>query len=218
MNKLFDFDSKNKHKTFLIGTDEAGRGPLAGPVVAAAVCFPKITNEIIRDLSLINDSKQLSHKQRESLFELIKKHAIFSIKEISVEEIEKINILQSSLKAMKYTCTEVIKQLHNEDIEIFVDGNKKIPNFNYQQTTIIKGDGTSASIAAASILAKVYRDNLMDEYAKKYPNYNFENNKGYGTKKHVQAILEHGVTPIHRQSFLKKILNNEKETQLTLGL
>ena len=215
MSKLFDFDRENKQSKYLIGTDEAGRGPLAGPVVAAAVCFTQITDEITTALAILNDSKQLSENQRVMLFDLIKKYSIFSITEISVEEIEKINILQASLKAMKISCENVIKQL-DENIEIFIDGNKKIPNFNYKQKTIVKGDGTSASIAAASILAKVYRDNLMKEYSKKYPEYNFAKNKGYGTKKHVQAILENGTTPKNRQSFLKKIFAKEEQTQLTL--
>ena len=215
MSKLFDFDKENKQSKYLIGTDEAGRGPLAGPVVAAAVCFTALTDEITNALEILNDSKQLSEKQRVMLFDLIQKYAVFSITEISVEEIEKINILQASLKAMKISCANVMKQL-DENVEIFIDGNKKIPNFDYKQKTIVKGDGTSASIAAASILAKVHRDNLMHKYAEKYPEYDFSQNKGYGTKKHVQAILEHGTTPIHRQSFLKKIFAKEEQTQLTL--
>lgn len=215
MSKLFDFDKENKQSKYLIGTDEAGRGPLAGPVVAAAVCFTALTDEITNALEILNDSKQLSEKQRVMLFDLIQKYAVFSITEISVEEIEKINILQASLKAMKISCANVMKQL-DENVEIFIDGNKKIPNFDYKQKTIVKGDGTSASIAAASILAKVHRDNLMHKYAEKYPEYDFSKNKGYGTKKHVQAILEHGTTPIHRQSFLKKIFAKEEQTQLTL--
>lgn len=215
MSKLFDFDKENKQSKYLIGTDEAGRGPLAGPVVAAAVCFTALTDEITNALEILNDSKQLSEKQRVMLFDLIQKYAVFSITEISVEEIEKINILQASLKAMKISCANVMKQL-DENVEIFIDGNKKIPNFDYKQKTIVKGDGTSASIAAASILAKVHRDNLMHKYAEKYPEYDFSKNKGYGTKKHVQAILEHGTTPVHRQSFLKKIFAKEEQTQLTL--
>jgi len=215
MSKLFDFDKKNKQSKYLIGTDEAGRGPLAGPVVAAAVCFTEITDEIIDALAILNDSKQLSEKQRSMLFDLIKKYTIFSITEISVEEIEKINILQASLKAMRISCSNVINQL-DDDVEILIDGNRKIPNFNYKQRTVVKGDATSASIAAASILAKVYRDDLMSQYAEKYPEYDFPKNKGYGTKKHVQAILEHGTTPIHRQSFLKKIFAKEEQKQLTL--
>ena len=206
MNKLFDFDKKNKSQKYLIG-----------PVVAAAVCFTDITKDIINKLELINDSKQLSEKQREYLFDLIKDNSEYSITPISVEEIEKENILRCSLKAMKISCENVIKKVGN-DIEVFVDGNRKIPQFKFFQRTIVKGDGKSASVAAASILAKVYRDNLMREYALKYPEYDFENNKGYGTQKHIGAILKYGTTPLHRQSFLKKIFERENEKQLTFEL
>lgn len=210
MSKLFNYDKKNKTSKFLIGTDEAGRGPLAGPVVAAAVCFPTIDNSIIKQLSLVNDSKKLTHTQRETLFEIIKKNSIYSITTIDVEEIEKINILQAALKAMKISCENVMKQLDAE-YEVFVDGNKKIPNAKFKQTTIIKGDGTSACIAAASILAKVHRDNIMIKYAEEYPEYDFEANKGYGTKKHIEAIKKHGITPLHRPTFLRKIFTPKIE-------
>lgn len=217
MNKLFGFDKKNKKAQYLIGTDEAGRGPLAGPVVAAAVCFPEISKDIIRKLELINDSKQLSEKQREYLFELIKENSVYAITPVEVEEIEKENILRCSLKAMKMSCEEVIKKT-GKDAEVFVDGNKLIRDFQFPQKTIVKGDAKSACIASASILAKVFRDNIMREYALIYPHYDFQNNKGYGTKKHVDAILKYGTTPIHRQSFLKKIFERENEKQLTLSL
>ena len=216
MSKLFQFDKKNKNATFLIGTDEAGRGPLAGPVVAAAVCFPEINKNIISKLELVNDSKKLSHKQREILYEVIKDNSIYSINEVGVKEIEQINILQAALKAMRISCEEVCHKL-NSDCEVFVDGNKKIPQFSVFQRTIVKGDSTSASIAAASILAKVYRDNIMCEYAKMYPEYDFESNKGYGTQKHIEAIKKFGVTPIHRACFLRKILAPKVE-QLELNL
>ncbi|MCR4880384.1 MAG: ribonuclease HII [bacterium] len=216
MNKLFNFDKKNRNSEYLIGTDEAGRGPLAGPVVAAAVCFPNVTKELAKSLELINDSKQLSENNREYLFNIIKANSINSITVIDVEEIEKENILRCSLKAMKVSCENIIKQI-KENAEIFVDGNRKIPNFKYLQRTIVKGDGKSASIAAASILAKVYRDRIMKKYALEYPEYDFVNNKGYGTPKHIEAILKYGTTPIHRQSFLKKIFERENEKQLTLN-
>lgn len=216
MNKLFNFDKKNKTELYLVGTDEAGRGPLAGPVVASAVCFPNITKEITQKLALINDSKQLTEKQREYLFEIIKEFSIFSITPIDVDEIEKENILRCSLKAMKISCENVIAQVSN-DIEVYVDGNKKIPDFKYKQKAIVKGDSKSASIAAASILAKVYRDRIMKEYALKYPQYDFENNKGYGTQKHIEAIIKYGATSIHRTSFLRKIFERENEKQLTLN-
>ena len=151
------------------------------------------------------------------MFDLIRDNSICSITQISVEEIEKENILRCSLKAMKISCEDVIRKIGN-DVEVFVDGNRKIPQFKYNQKILVKGDGRSAVIAAASILAKVSRDNIMKKYAIKYPRYDFENNKGYGTQKHINAILQYGVTPIHRQSFLKKIYERENEKQLTLNL
>ena len=219
MSLLFDFDKNNKTAKYLIGTDEAGRGPLAGPVVAAAVSFPDITSNILEDLSLLNDSKKLSHTQREKLFEVIKANSIYSIVSIDVDEIEKINILQASLKAMRLACNAVISKI-GTDVEIFVDGNKKIPTFDYKQKTIVKGDAKSASVAASSILAKVHRDRLMCELAKEYPQYFWTENKGYGTAKHVEAIRKFGSTPYHRQSFLKKILSkkNEESIQLKIDL
>lgn len=211
MSKLFDFDKKNKKAKFLIGTDEAGRGPLAGPVVAAAVVFKRLSPKIKKELEILNDSKKLTPKKRELLFDIIIEHSIYSIKEVDVETIEKINILQSALLAMKMACEEVIKNLDGE-CEIFVDGNKNIPDFKYKQTAIVKGDGTSASIAAASILAKVYRDRLMDKLDEEYPFYAWKKNKGYGTKAHTDAIKEYGITVYHRESFLKKFLNENNNT------
>ncbi len=215
MSLLFDFDKNNKKSKFLIGTDEAGRGPLAGPVVAAAVCFKDVTLEILELLDAVNDSKKLTHKKRAELFEIIKEHSVYSIKVVDVKEIEKINILQAALKAMRLSCEEVASQLDGE-AEVFVDGNKKVPNLKLTQRTIVKGDGTSASIAAASILAKVYRDELMCEYAKKFPEYGWENNKGYGSAKHIEALKKYGVTKHHRKSFLKNILLEFQPVQTKL--
>ncbi len=217
MNTLFSFDKDNKSLKYLIGTDEVGRGPLAGPVVAAAVCFVNLSDEIEEMLQNINDSKKLSHIQRTELCKLIKENAIYSIKSLDVKEIEKINILQAALKAMRLACLAVAEKLGDE-IEIFVDGKIRIPNLPIKQKTFVKGDGKSASIAAASILAKVHRDNLMCEYAKQYPNYDWQNNKGYGTKKHIDAIKKHGLTSLHRKSFLKKIIDSEKNLQLKLKI
>lgn len=217
MSKLFDFDIKNKSKNYLIGTDEAGRGPLAGPVVAAAVCFPVLNDEILKKLELVNDSKKLTENQRECLYDIIIENSINAITVIDVDEIEKINILQASLKAMKLSCEKIISKI-GVNVEIFIDGNKKIPNFKYESKTIVKGDATSASIAAASILAKVYRDRIMQKYSNEYPEYDFAKNKGYGTQKHIEAIHKYGILPIHRKTFLTKILNNEKSEQLTLKL
>ena len=217
MSLLFEFDAKNKTEKYLIGTDEAGRGPLAGPIVAAAVCFQTLNPEILALLDSVNDSKKLTHVVRENLSELIKKFSIYSIVSIDVDEIEKINILQAALKAMRLSCNNLANRLDGA-VEVFVDGKIKVPNLKYPQKTIVKGDGKSASIAAASILAKVYRDKLMCSYAKNYPEYNWENNKGYGTKKHIDAIKKFGVTPLHRKSFLSTILNKKTDVQMYLNI
>ena len=217
MSILFEFDAKNKTEKYIIGTDEAGRGPLAGPVVAAAVCFKELNSEILTLLASVNDSKQLTHTSRENLSELIKKVSVYSIVSVDVDEIEKINILQSALKAMRLSCNNVANELDGT-AEVFVDGKIKVPNLKYPQKTIVKGDSKSASIAAASILAKVYRDKLMCNYAKDYPEYHWENNKGYGTKKHIEAIKKFGVTPLHRKSFLSKILNLKTNVQMYLNI
>lgn len=184
----------------VIGLDEVGRGPLAGPVVAAAVCLPEIDPEsdLAKELSTLNDSKTLSHNERERLAGIIKSIAIYAIAEASVEEIDTINILQASLLAMKRA-----RQALNiaTPALLLIDGNKYIPQLKDSQVTVVKGDGQSASIAAASILAKVYRDNLMDKLAEEFPNYGWESNKGYGAPKHRQAIKDFGITAWHRRSF-----------------
>ena len=213
--ELFNFDIKEKKNSmplfnssgfdFIIGTDEAGRGPAAGGVWAAAVCFK---NDI--DYSLfekLNDSKKLSEKNRENLFDIIKNNSFYSIKSIDVEKIEEINILNSSLLAMKLAVEDVINQLNSTNTLTLVDGNKLIKNFNHQQKFIIKGDSKSASIAAASILAKVSRDNFMQEIDKIFPMYDWKSNKGYLTKKHIEAIKTFGACKYHRMSFLKNILD-----------
>lgn len=214
--KLFEFD-KSQGKKFLIGTDEAGRGPAAGGVFASAVYFPIITDELIENLSILNDSKQLSKKKREVLYDIIKKETINSTICIEVKEIEEINILNASLKAMKHAVEEVISKISNFDSKenlTLVDGNKFIKNFKYRQKWVIKGDSTSASIAAASILAKVTRDRYMEELDSKYPQYNWAKNAGYLTKEHLAAIDKYGLTEFHRPSFLKK--HFEKQKQLSL--
>ncbi len=212
--QIFEFDEfeKNSNRNlfyngydFVIGTDEAGRGPGAGGVYAAAVCFlNKNLSEILPEL---NDSKKLSEKKRAELFPIIKENSIYSIKKTEVEFIEKMNILNASLFAMKMAVEDVIRQLKNENVLVLIDGNRKIKDFKHNQKTIIKGDSTSASIAAASILAKVSRDNYMLELDKKYPEYDFKKNKGYLTKSHIEAIKKYGITPIHRKSFLKNFCN-----------
>lgn len=209
MNQLFEFDKIYKN---VIGTDEAGRGPAAGGVFAAAVYFPEVTDSLILDLEKLNDSKKLSEKVRESLYDIIFGASINSIINIEVEEIEKINILNSSLKAMKLTCENVISKARLTDFMTFVDGNKLIKNYKYPQKYIVKGDGKSASVAAASILAKVSRDRYMKELAEEFPQYRWEKNAGYLTAEHFAAIDKFGLTKYHRASFLRKHF----EKQLTL--
>ncbi len=188
--KLIQFDSSFKMP--IAGVDEVGRGPLAGPVVAAAVIMNK--NNIPR---YINDSKQLSKKIRYELCEEIKNNSTYSIAKASVEEIDKINILQASLLAMK----RAILGLKKIPTTVLIDG-KFLPKINFKMHSIIKGDSKSLSIAAASIIAKVHRDNIMKEFASKYPEYLWEKNSGYGTKEHLFAIKKHGITPIHRKTFM----------------
>lgn len=209
MKELFEFDKSLKT---VIGTDEAGRGSAAGGVFAACVYFPNVTDNLIKDLEKLNDSKKLSKKSRENLFDIIINNSINSIICVEVEEIEKINILNSSLKAMKLACENVIKKAKLTNFTTLVDGNKLIKNYNYPQRFVIKGDGTSASIAAASILAKVTRDRYMDKLAKEFPQYGWERNAGYLTAEHLSAIDKYGLCKYHRPSFLKKHF----EKQLTL--
>lgn len=204
-NDLFEFDNQLNAK-FLIGTDEAGRGPGAGGVFASAVYFKSINNELVEELSLLNDSKKLSKKTREYLYEIILKNTINSTVCIEVSEIEEINILNASLKAMKLACENVIKEIvaDKDNTLVLVDGNKYIKQFDYPQNFVIKGDSKSASIAAASILAKVSRDFYMQELDKKFPQYNWQKNSGYLTREHLHAIDIFGTCPVHRMSFLRK--------------
>jgi len=179
------------------GVDEAGRGPLAGPVVAACVVIDE--NFLIdEDLQTINDSKKLSAKKREKLFSLIKEKALaVEIGVIDNRVIDKVNILQASFLAMK----KAIDNLPVSPDYILLDGGFKIPKLDKPQSAIIKGDSSVFAIAAASIIAKVSRDYLMQEIDKKYPQYNFAKHKGYGTKLHLEKIKEHGPCPLHRFSF-----------------
>jgi len=178
----------------ICGCDEAGRGPLAGPVVAAACVLPQ--GLVIEGL---NDSKKLTEKKREALFEIIKAEAVaYSIASASVEEIAEINILNASMLAMK----RAIEGLSVKADFALIDGNV-VRGFDIPAVAVIKGDATSPSIAAASILAKVTRDRLLCEYDKQYPEYAFAKHKGYGTKLHIDNIKKYGVLPIHRRDFLK---------------
>ena len=180
------------------GVDEAGRGPLAGPVCAAAVILPE--NTVIEG---VNDSKKLSEKKREALFDVIKEQALsYSIAFASVEEIEEVNILNATMLAMK----RAVEGLDIKADYAMIDGNR-LPDLSIDSEFIVKGDAKSMSIACASILAKVSRDRLLYKYAEEYPEYLFDKHKGYGTKAHVEAIKNYGPCPYHRLSFLKKILN-----------
>ena len=203
---LFEFD-KN-YNQIIIGTDEAGRGPGAGGVFAAAVYFNEITNGLISDLTILNDSKKLTPKKRDSIFNVIKNNTINEIICVEVDEIEKINILNASLKAMNLACSSVIMQINDKNVLTLVDGNKLIKNYDYPQEFVIKGDSKSASIAGASILAKVSRDRYMEKLHDEFPMYNWKKNAGYLTAEHLKAIDEFGLTKYHRPSFLKKHFAN----------
>ncbi|OLA75494.1 MAG: ribonuclease HII [Acinetobacter sp. CAG:196_36_41] len=212
---LFEFD--RSFNTQVIGTDEAGRGPAAGGVFAAAVMFEKVTEGLIKDLAILNDSKKLTAKKRESIYDIIKNNTLNKIVCVEVEEIEKINILNASLKAMNIVCSGIVSGYGNgltphpnplpkerENLLVLVDGNKLIKNFEYNQQYVIKGDSKSASIAAASILAKVTRDRYMTKLHEEFPMYNWAKNAGYLTKEHLDAIDKYGLCKYHRPSFLRK--------------
>ena len=183
------------------GVDEAGRGPLAGPVCAAAVILPQDV-----DIPELNDSKKLSAKKREAIFSVICEKAIsYCIAYASVEEIDEHNILQATFMAMN----RAIDGLEVQPDYALIDGNRTPTNIKVPCETIIGGDAKSCSIAAASILAKVSRDRLMEEYDKKYPEYEFTKHKGYGTKLHTELIKQYGPSRIHRMSFLGNILKDK---------
>lgn len=181
---------------YIAGVDEVGRGPLAGPVVCAAVIMPIEEADLVVG---VDDSKKLSAKKREQLAEMIKEKALaYTVYEVSEKTIDEINILEATKLGMK----KAIEGLEIAPDVVLTDGNMTI-DIPFPQQSIVKGDALSYSIGAASIVAKVHRDNMMDEYAKVYPAYAFESNKGYGTAAHVQAIKEQGLCPIHRRTFTK---------------
>lgn len=184
----------------ICGVDEAGRGPLAGPVCAAAVILPKGV-----EIPGLNDSKKLSDKKRRELFPVIQEKALaWGIGWANHGEIDEINILQATYLAME----RAVEALKTKPEFLLIDGNRA-KDFGIPTRTVVKGDSLSASIAAASILAKVSRDNVMVELAKEYPAYGFEIHKGYGTKAHYEALREYGHSPIHRMSFLKKFYGKD---------
>lgn len=184
----------------ICGVDEAGRGPLAGPVCAAAVILPA---EL--EIPGLDDSKKLSDKRRRELFPVIKEKAIcYGIGLADHNEIDEVNILQATYLAME----RAISQLSVQPELALIDGNRA-KDFGIPVKTVVRGDSLSASIAAASILAKVTRDDIMLQYAQEYPAYNFDIHKGYGTKAHYEAIAANGICPIHRRTFLKKLYGTE---------
>lgn len=192
MKKLFDFDRKFRDFNFIAGVDEAGRGPLAGPVVSAAVIFKKNTS-----IKNLNDSKKLSPKIRFSVYEeIIKKCLDWQIGIANHRTVDRINILEATKLSMKIA----IEKLKIKPGMVLIDGNHPI-DIKITQKTIVKGDSKSASIAAASVIAKVTRDKLMEKLDKKFPDYGFGKHKGYGTKFHIQAIKTFGPCKIHRRSF-----------------
>ncbi len=192
----YENEARAKGYGVICGVDEAGRGPLAGPVCAAAVILPP--DCVIEGL---NDSKKLTEKKREALFDVIKNKALaYSIAMASEKEIDEINILQATFLAMK----RAVGSLEIKPDYILVDGNRD-PHFGIDTELVVKGDSLSASIAAASVLAKVTRDRFMLEIDKKYPHYQFAKHKGYGTKLHYEMLETYGISDVHRRSFLKKL-------------
>ena len=195
--KMKEYERKYASFSYICGIDEVGRGPLAGPVVAGAVILP-------RDCQILylNDSKQLSEKKREELYEVIMENAVSTgLGFVSPERIDEINILQATYEAMR----QAIGKLEKEP-DLLLNDAVTIPGVEIRQVPIIKGDAKSVSIAAASIIAKVTRDRLMVQYDEIYPEYGFASNKGYGAAAHLEALKKYGPTPIHRRSFLKNLL------------
>lgn len=197
MKFMFSFEREYSDYEYICGIDEVGRGPLAGPVVAGAVILPKDC-----DLLYLNDSKKLTENKREELYDKIMESAVSAaIGYGSPERIDEINILQADYEAMK----EAIGKLSVKPTLLLNDA-VTLPDMDIKQVPIIKGDAKSASIAAASIIAKVTRDRMMVEYAKIFPEYGFDSNKGYGSAAHIEALKKYGPCPIHRRSFIKNFV------------
>lgn len=206
--KKYERDLNTEGVSFIAGVDEVGRGPLAGPVVTAAVILPEDF-----DVLGVDDSKKLSDRKRRELDVLIREKALaygFGMRDN--ETIDRINILNATKEAMKDAVEEAADMLrikHHEELQHVLIDAVRLDGLNYPETPLVKGDQKSISIAAASIIAKVKRDDMMIAYASKYPGYAFEKNKGYGTREHYEGIREHGITPVHRRSFLKNIIDQE---------
>ena len=200
LKTMQEFEEKYKTYTYIAGVDEVGRGPLAGPVVAACVILDKN-----KQILYLNDSKKLSEKKREALYKEICESAVaYGIGIVSPARIDEINILNATYEAMR----AAISNLKLKP-DILLNDAVHIPKVDIKQVSIIKGDAKSVSIAAASIVAKVSRDRLMVDYDSLYPEYKFAKNKGYGTKEHIAAIKEHGLCPIHRRSFVGNIVTDD---------
>jgi len=202
LDRMLDYERKYQAYQAICGIDEAGRGPLAGPVVAGAVILPK-------DLKILylNDSKQLSEKQREELYDEIMEKAIcVGVGIVSHERIDEINILQATYEAMR----QAIEKLSVKP-DILLNDAVTIPQVAIRQVPIVKGDAKSLSIAAASVIAKVTRDRMMTDYDKLYPEYGFAGHKGYGSQAHIEILRKKGASPIHRKTFIKNIMENQKE-------
>ena len=209
MNSLREFDET--YEGTVLGVDEAGRGPLAGAVVAGAVIIP----EYFSELDEINDSKKLTEKKREKLFEIIMEKCIVGIGISDEKEIDEVNILNATFSAMRKAINQVSGKAKFD--VVLVDGNHKIKGYSRKQEEVIKGDAKSLSIAASSIVAKVTRDRMMLEVDKEFPEYGFAKHKGYGTKLHREILLEKGPCKYHRKSFLKKILGDESQEKISEG-
>lgn len=233
----FSIEKNLKCNGFVFGLDEAGRGPWCGPVVAACVCFDKqfyenncfnrqtasdeflpflFEDEIEREeaaylLRELNDSKKLSAKKREKLFPLIFRHAIVGVGQASAQEIDELNILQASFLAMRRALDSVIEQGYRP-AHALIDGNRLPKSWFEPCTCIVKGDSKSLSVAAASVVAKVTRDHIMQALAGEFPAYGWERNAGYGTKDHISALNEYGVTVHHRKSYapIKRLLDTAR--------
>jgi ribonuclease HII len=200
---------KSGEETVSIGIDEAGRGPLCGPVVAAAVCFRE-SEEVLAKLpewDLVRDSKKLSERQRDKMFDFVMEHARVGVGIMHAETIDRVNILEATFLSMKSALSELKRMTNGElridekNARIFVDGNQLIPNISFEQHVIVDGDNLMKVIAAASIIAKVTRDRMMLSYDVQYPQYGFAQHKGYGTRMHMEALRKFGPCPIHRLSF-----------------
>ena len=225
LKKLLAFDEEIRQVydfNVLVGVDEVGRGCLAGPVYAAALIMPKgpIEKTLAKQLKILNDSKQLTIEERERLAPVLEESTLWAVASASPKEIDQVNILQASLLAMHRAIKLLVSKYGMLNLAplVVVDGRTRIPELKYKQVPVIKGDGQSASIAAASILAKVHRDRFMTELASEIPHYQWHSNKGYSCRSHVEGIMTHGTTIWHRRTFLRKYSIESIELNSTIQL